>query len=213
VRTRIERRGLDGIVAVAGLAVLVVCGVIAHSGTVSGPERAVFRAINGLPDALSPAMRVAQFLGVLGVGPIVALVALLLRRWRLGLAALLVTGAKLVAERTVWHFVSRSRPGTTIPDAIVRGNTPTAGEAFVSGHVVLVSGLAWAITPYLRGRWRVLPWLVVVLVAFARLYLGAHSPLDVLGGAALGLMFGVLTNLVVGVPDDRSTQQLVSGEL
>jgi membrane-associated phospholipid phosphatase len=203
VRTRIERRGLDGIVAVAGLAVLVVCGVIAHSGTVSGPERAAFRAINELPDALSPPMRAAQFLGVLAVGPIVAVVAFLLRRWRLGLAALLVTGAKLVAERTVWHFVSRSRPGTTIPHAIVRGSTPTAGAAFVSGHVVLVTGLAWVIAPYLRGRWRILPWMVVALVAFTRVYLGAHAPLDILGGAALGLMIGGLTNLAVGVPADR----------
>jgi membrane-associated phospholipid phosphatase len=203
VRTRIKRRRTDGIVALTGLAVLIVCGFIAHSGTVGRAERAVFRAINGLPDALSPAMRFAQFLGVLGVGPIVAVVALFLRRWRLGLAALMVTGAKLMGERIVWAFVSRSRPGTTIPDAIVRGSTPTAGAAFVSGHVVLVTGLAWVLTPYLRDRWRILPWLVVALVAFARLYLGAHSPLDVLGGAALGFVIGGLTNLVVGVPDDR----------
>jgi membrane-associated phospholipid phosphatase len=203
VRTRIKRRRTDGIVALTGLAVLIVCGIIAHSGTVGRSERAVFRAINGLPDVLSPSMRFAQFLGVLGVGPIVAVVALFLRRWRLGLAALMVTGAKLMGERIVWAFVSRSRPGTTIPDAIVRGSTPTAGAAFVSGHVVLVTGLAWVLTPYLRDRWRILPWLVVALVAFARLYLGAHSPLDVLGGAALGFVIGGLTNLVVGVPDDR----------
>ena len=56
-------------------------------------------------------MRLAQFLGVLVVGPVVAIVALVLRRWRLALAALLVTIGKLAAERTVWHFVSRQRPG------------------------------------------------------------------------------------------------------
>ena len=69
---------------------------------------------------------------------------------------------------------------------------------------MLVTGLAWVVTPYLRAGWRVVPWAIVALVAFARIYLGAHAPLDVLGGAALGLMIGSLASLAVGVPR-RST--------
>ena len=65
---------------------------------------------------------------------------------------------------------------------------------------MLVTGLAWVITPYLRGRWRVVPWLVVALVGFARMYLGAHNPLDVLGGLALGVAIGAVANLLVKVP-------------
>lgn len=194
-----ERRRLDAIVALAGLGVVATCGFVVRDGTVGPAELAVFRAVNELPEALSAPMQGAQLLGVLVVGPVAAAVAAVLRRWRLALACLLVTAEKLLAERIVWQLVSRSRPGTTIPDAIVRGSTPSAGASFVSGHVVLVTGLAWVITPYLRGRWRAAPWVVVALVAFARLYLGAHAPLDVLGGLALGLVVGGVANLVAGI--------------
>jgi membrane-associated phospholipid phosphatase len=37
---------------------------------------------------------------------------------------------------------------------------------------------------------------------FGRMYVGAHLPLDLVGGAALGAIAGSLANLLVGVPSE-----------
>jgi membrane-associated phospholipid phosphatase len=141
-RRRYHRRAQDGWVALAGLLVFVPCALVARSGRVGPAERAAFRALNKLPDWLSGPMTAMQYLGTLVIAPLVALVALVFRRWRLAAAAGVLTILKLAAERVVKMFVHRQRPGVTVPGAILRGNVPPRGFAFVSGHLVL-TGARW----------------------------------------------------------------------
>jgi membrane-associated phospholipid phosphatase len=199
--TTYVRRPQDAALAIGGLVVLGLGMVVVRNGSVSAVEEDAFHAVNDLPEALYPVLWPFQQLGALFVGPLVAVVALACRRYRLAVAALVATVAKLALERVVKAMVTRERPGTSIGgDIELRGNVPTSGESFVSGHAVLVAALAVLVSPYLRGRWKAVPWVVVGLVMVTRVYVGAHAPLDVICGAALGLAIGGCLNLAVGVP-------------
>src|SRR5690606_12902190 len=132
---------------------------VVRDGTVPDWERRIFDAVNGLPDWLYPALWPFQQLGALAVAPVLALVALVLRRRRLALAIMVALVAKLVLERVVKLIVTRERPGTSIgAGADLRGDVSAAGESFVSGHAVLVTAIAGVIAPRLPERWRVVPW-------------------------------------------------------
>jgi glycosyltransferase 2 family protein len=184
---------------IIGLLILLTGMVVVRSGNVPDWERSVLHAINDLPNALYRPLWPFQQLGALAVGPIAALVAAVLRRFRLAAALFTATVAKLVFERVVKGMASRQRPGTSIgSDVHLRGDVSAVGESFVSGHAVLVTAIACLVTPYLTGRWKVVPWVIVALVMITRVYVGAHNPLDVLCGAGLGLAIGGTINIVLG---------------
>ncbi len=194
------RRPFDAVLAVIGVIVLVACGQQADSGVVESWEEDLFHALNDLPGWLYGPLWPFQQAGNLVVGPAAAVVAAALRRWRLALAALAATVLKLALERAVKAVVERERPGSTVEDATLRGDVSESGLSFVSGHAVLITALAVIVTPYLPGRWKLVPAAVALMVFLTRVYVGAHNPLDVVGGCGLGLFIGAVCNLAVGVP-------------
>ena len=196
-----RRRWADAGTAAAAGVVLALSAWAVSGGTVGGLERAVFRFVNGWPDAWRWPLWIFQTLGVLGMPLVVAGAALLLRKWRLAAALVALVPLKLGIEHEVLKtLVQRERPGTTIPGAVLR-DVPSAGESFPSGHAIIAFGIVALLLPYLRRRWQLLVIALAVLNSVARVYLGGHAPLDVIGGAAAGLLVGSLLNLAVGVPE------------
>jgi membrane-associated phospholipid phosphatase len=64
-----------------------------------------------------------------------------------------------------------------------------------------VAAIAGLVAPYLRGRWKIIPWALVGLVMITRVYVSADSPLDVICGAGLGIAIAGALNLAFGVPE------------
>jgi undecaprenyl-diphosphatase len=191
--------------------VLAGCVAVAHTGEVPGWEAAVFHAVNDLPDLLYRPLWVLQFPGLLLMPAVAAAAAAALHRWRLAAALLLLVPLKLVAERrVVKHLVERRRPASSICDLDLtclhlRGDVPSRTLSFPSGHAVIVAGIAWLVLPHLPRRWmRFAAVGVAVAVMLARVYLGAHNPLDVVAGAATGVALAAGLNLAVGVPEPRA---------
>ena len=75
------RRPLAAPAIAVGLVALAIGMLVVRDGSVPAWERRTFRAINDLPEVLYRPLWPFQQLGALAVGPIVAIVAAILRRF------------------------------------------------------------------------------------------------------------------------------------
>jgi uncharacterized membrane protein YbhN (UPF0104 family)/membrane-associated phospholipid phosphatase len=205
--SNVVRRPADLLRVAVGLLTLVIAGWVAGDRP-GGVELALFHAVNDLPAALYRPFDVVMQAGSLAAVPVAAGVALLAARPRLG-RDLAVAGGLAWYLATIAKAVDgRLRPEQLISDVLVHG-TPAVGTGFPSGHAAVAAALATVAGPYLPVRLRHLAWSVFALVAIARVYVGAHLPLDVVGGAALGWAVGAATLLVMGVPGGRPGAKVV----
>jgi len=190
----------------AGLAILLVCTATVRPDDVGVLEEDLFRLANDLPTALFPAFWVVMQAGnVLAVGVAAAVVAATRRFW---LAAnLAITGIGVwLAARWIKDQVGRGRPADLLSDVHLRGHHDS-GLGFVSGHAAVAVAIATMIVPYLGRRARWVAVAVAVGVCLSRMYVGAHLPLDVVGGAALGWAAGSLVHLLLGAPGGRPSPE------
>src|SRR4029453_13412569 len=77
------------------------------------------------------------------------------------------------------------------------------------GHRAVAVALATVASPFLGRRARRVAWTLAGLVCVARIYVGSHLPLDVVGGAALGWAAGALVLLVFGAPSGHPSLERV----
>lgn len=171
---------------------------------VPAPERRIFEAVNTLPGWLDGPVQAVMTLGLLIAVPILAAIAIALRHPRVGVAIAVAGIVAYLLARVGKDLVARGRPLTVFGDAdVVVHGAVQGGLGFPSGHAAVSTAVVCAAIPYLSGRWRWGLLVVPLLVSFGRVYVGAHLPLDVLGGAAIGLFCATAYHLVISRPSLR----------
>jgi membrane-associated phospholipid phosphatase len=189
---------LDITLVAVGAAVLVSTAILAERD-VYGWEIAIFQAVNGLPDGLRSVLWVLNQYGTAVTIPVATAVALAFRRWVLA-AALAVSGVTVyVLAKVIKGYVDRGRPAALVSEVVERENFSPESLGYPSGH----AAVAWAITIIVLaslGRpWRIAAIVLAVVVPIVRMYVAAHLPLDLIGGAALGIVVASAAVLLLGV--------------
>ena len=151
---------------------------------------------------LDPIMTVYTQLGNAGILWIVLSVVLLCipKTRKAGFVSLLAMLLGLLCTNVVLkHLVGRTRPWLVVEGLVhmVEEHDP---NSFPSGHTCAAFAAASAWCRTLPKRWmKVVAVVMAALMGFSRLYVGVHFPTDVLAGAAIGTVCGLLGAWITGL--------------
>jgi membrane-associated phospholipid phosphatase len=145
-----------------------------------------------------------HFLTRMGGGWVLALEALVLfgigwwwkdlKLKQVGVRGLIAMGVSGVLVQVIKHVVGRPRPRLADRGLFEWGPTFERGhDSFPSGHAISAFAMAAVLSWYFpAGRW--IWYSIAALIAFSRVYVGAHYASDVMFGAILGVWVGFWAN-------------------
>jgi len=190
-----------------GLVGLVVTALVAASGPPGSTEVAVFRWFNDPQRAFGAVMAIVNpLLRPLGLTVLIVGALVLLALTRRDVFVPLVVAASAagilayVLDNVVKEIVDRARPPAYLADVLVHGYpTDPRGSGYPSSHTAVAVAVVVGAWPWLEWPWRVCGVVAATMIGLNRMYVGAHFPLDIVGGVAVGLIAGGIVVVAQGL--------------
>ena len=116
---------------------------------------------------------------------------------------LFITMASMSVNGVIKNIAQVPRPFASGVVTCVRPETAT-GYSFPSGHTQNFATWSSLTAMQLKKKWfTVITVLLILLVAFSRVYLGAHYPSDVVVSVVLGTAFGTIGSIVYDKTENK----------
>ena len=191
---------------IAWLALLAITALLAVHGATAAQASWEVEATRWLQATSPSALRaVAEFMTFIGRSPVstlipaIAIMALWLSGRRRLSAFLALAALARVMSVVVKELIDRPRPSDSLVNVVYQLGDPSFPSGHVLGATLLYGFLIYCAEDVIAGRRlrRVIQAalvLVIGLMGYARVQLGAHWPTDVLAGYALGLL--ILTAVI-----------------
>lgn len=155
-------------------------------------------------DATMPVITHLGLGNLIGIG--MAMVLLLFQRTRKigGMLAIAFLLGFVCCNLTLKPLIGRIRPFDYVADVLHHPDIRThllvsapCDGSFPSGHAVFAFIWASVLWQQAKRPWGYLACVIAVLIAFSRVYLFVHWPSDVIAGAGLGVLCGIIGVRVV----------------
>ncbi len=169
-----------------------------NQGLFDSVEKPIFHFFNSLPVLIGALMYLITQFGAFASLPVWFGVTWYVINRRAAWTVLASGVSGWLLAKVAKALVHRSRPQGLVDVVTLFRDHVYSGFGYPSGHSTFVAAVAGVLFYQVKPKYRKYLLLIVVLVGISRMYLGAHLPLDVVGGWALGALVGALVSLLVG---------------